>query len=226
MPDYLHIAREENKNKQYFIETHGCQMNVADTEIVETILESAGYAKTEEMSAADVVLVNTCAIRENAEKKIWNKLESQYSAIKKKNKEAVVGVLGCMAERLKEKVLEHKIVDLVAGPDAYRDLPRLIKIIESKQDGEQAMNVQLSFDETYGDIIPVRKDKNKLHAWISIMRGCNNMCAFCIVPFTRGRERSRSTTSIMDEVRYLRDEGFREITLLGQNVNSYHDTSH
>jgi MiaB/RimO family radical SAM methylthiotransferase len=200
-------------------------MNVADTEIVETILESAGFAKTEEMSAADVVLVNTCAIRENAEKKIWNKLESQYSAIKKKNKQAVVGVLGCMAERLKEKVLEHRIVDLVAGPDAYRDLPRLIKIIESKQDGERAMNVQLSFDETYGDIIPVRKDKNKLHAWISIMRGCNNMCAFCIVPFTRGRERSRSTTSIFDEVRYLRDEGFREITLLGHNVNSYHDTS-
>jgi len=128
-----------------------------------------------------------------------------------------------MAERLKEKFLEHKIVDLVAGPDSYRDLPRLIKILESKENGEQAMNVQLSFDETYADIIPVRKDKNKLHAWISIMRGCNNMCSFCIVPFTRGRERSRPSNSIEDEVRYLRDEGFREITLLGQNVNSYHD---
>jgi tRNA-2-methylthio-N6-dimethylallyladenosine synthase len=131
-----------------------------------------------------------------------------------------------MAERLKEKFLENKFVDLVAGPDAYRDLPRLIKILESKTnqtDGEQAMNVQLSFDETYADIIPVRKDKNKLHAWISIMRGCNNMCAFCIVPFTRGRERSRPTASIENEVRYLRDEGIKEITLLGQNVNSYHD---
>lgn len=166
------------------------------------------------MTKADVVLVNTCAIREGAEKKVWNKIESQYSAVKKKNKEAIVGVLGCMAERLKEKFLENKFVDIVAGPDAYRDLPRLIKIIESKQDDE-AMNVQLSFDETYADIIPVRKDKNKLHAYISIMRGCNNMCSFCIVPFTRGRERSRAVSSIEDEVRYLRDEGFREITLLG-----------
>ncbi len=129
-----------------------------------------------------------------------------------------------MAERLKDKFLEHKVVDLVAGPDSYRDLPRLIKILESKQE-EQAMNVQLSFDETYADIIPVRKDKNKLHAWISIMRGCNNMCSFCIVPFTRGRERSRPAKSIEDEVKYLRDQGFREITLLGQNVNSFHDQS-
>lgn len=215
MPEYLHIDRESNKNKKYFIETHGCQMNVADTEIVQTILESAGFQHSEDMATADVVLVNTCAIRENAEKKIWNKLESQYAGIKKKNKDAIIGVLGCMAERLKERFLEHRIVDLVAGPDSYRDLPRLIKIIESKQTGEQAMNVQLSFDETYADIIPVRKDKNKLHAWISIMRGCNNMCSFCIVPFTRGRERSRPTASIEDEVRYLRDEGFREITLLG-----------
>ena len=198
-------------------------MNVADTEIVETILESAGFQKSEEMYEADVVLVNTCAIRENAEKKIWNKLESTYAGIKKKNKNAVIGVLGCMAERLKEKFLQHRIVDLVAGPDAYRDLPRLIKIIESKDEGEQAMNVQLSFDETYADIIPVRKGKNKLHAWISVMRGCNNMCSFCIVPFTRGRERSRPVTSIEDEVRYLRDEGIKEVTLLGQNVNSYHD---
>lgn len=198
-------------------------MNVADSEIVQTILESAGFAQAEDIKKADVVLLNTCAIREGAEKKIWNKLQTSYAGIKKQNKDAVIGVLGCMAERLKEKVLEHKVVDLVAGPDAYRDLPRLIKIIESKQGGDQAMNVQLSFDETYADIIPVRKDKNKLHAWISIMRGCNNMCSFCIVPFTRGRERSRPTSSIEDEVRYLRDEGFREITLLGQNVNSYHD---
>ena len=218
------MAREENKNKKYFIETHGCQMNVADSEIVQTILEGAGFEHSDDMNKADVILINTCAIREGAEKKIWNKIESQYGGIKKRNKEAIVGVLGCMAERLKEKFLEHKFVDLVAGPDAYRDLPRLIKILESKsQTSEQAMNVQLSFDETYADIIPVRKDKNKLHAWISIMRGCNNMCSFCIVPFTRGRERSRPSASIEDEVRYLRDEGYKEITLLGQNVNSYHD---
>ena len=171
-----------------------------------------------------MVLVNTCAIREGAEKKIWNKLDSTYAGVKKRNKEAIVGVLGCMAERLKDKFLESKAVDLVAGPDSYRDLPRLIKILESKQ-SEQAMNVQLSFDETYADIVPVRKDKSQLHAWISIMRGCNNMCSFCIVPFTRGRERSRPAASVEDEVRLLRDQGVREITLLGQNVNSYHDHS-
>jgi tRNA-2-methylthio-N6-dimethylallyladenosine synthase len=160
------------------------------------------------------VLVNTCAIREGAEKKIWNKIENNYTFLKRQNPSRVIGVLGCMAERLKEKFLESKVVDLVAGPDAYRDLPRLIKVIESKQD-ESTMNVQLSFEETYGDVIPVRKDKEKLNAWISIMRGCNNMCSFCIVPFTRGRERSRAVTSIEDEVKYLRDEGFKEITLLG-----------
>jgi tRNA-2-methylthio-N6-dimethylallyladenosine synthase len=215
LPDYLHIERESNRNKKYFIETHGCQMNVADSEIVQSILEGAGFEHCEDKEVADVIFVNTCAIREGAEKKIWNKIESQYSGLKKRRKGVIVGVLGCMAERLKEKFLENKVIDLVAGPDAYRDLPRLIKIIESKESNETAMNVQLSFDETYADIIPVRKDKNKLHAWISIMRGCNNMCSFCIVPFTRGRERSRPSASIEDEVRYLRDDGFREITLLG-----------
>ncbi|CDW86023.1 rna modification family [Stylonychia lemnae] len=223
LPSYLHIQREDNKNKTYFIETHGCQMNVADTEIVQSILESAGFEASENINKADVVLVNTCAIREGAEKKIWNKIDTHYHGVKKNNKDAIIGVLGCMAERLKEKFLENKNVDLVAGPDSYRDLPRLIKIIESKQNDEQAINVQLSFDETYADIIPVRKDKNKLHAWISIMRGCNNMCSFCIVPFTRGRERSRPVISIEDEVKLLRDQGIKEITLLGQNVNSYHD---
>ena len=143
--------------------------------------------------------------------------------MKKRNSDKIVGMLGCMAERLKDKVLEHKVVDLVAGPDAYRDIPRLLKILKNKESEEQPMNVQLSFDETYADIIPVRKDKSNQHAWVSIMRGCNNMCSFCIVPFTRGRERSRPVSSIEDEIKYLRDEGIREVTLLGQNVNSYHD---
>lgn len=168
--------------------------------------------------------MNTCAIRDGAEQKIWNKLRSKYNALKLRNPEIKIGILGCMAERLKDKFLDSKIVDIVAGPDAYRDLPNLIHLIDSEQQ-DQAMNVQLSFDETYADIIPVRRDKSKLHAWISIMRGCNNMCSFCIVPFTRGRERSRPSVSIEDEVRYLRDEGIREVTLLGQNVNSYHDIS-
>ena len=170
-------------------------------------------------------MVNTCAIRENAEKKIWNKLNSLYGVEKKKRPDIKIGVLGCMAERVKDKMLEHRVVDLVAGPDAYRDLPRLLSLLDSDQ-SEGAMNVQLSQDETYADILPVRRNKDALNAWISIMRGCNNMCSFCIVPFVRGRERNRAATSIVDEVRYLRDEGVKEITLLGQNVNSYHDKAH
>ena len=197
-------------------------MNVADSEIVETVLDQAGYTMAEDSEQADVLLINTCAIREGAEQKIWNKLKSKHHAMKVRNQNLKVGVLGCMAERLKDQLLEHKVVDLVAGPDAYRDIPRLLQILDSDSQ-EQPMNVQLSFDETYADIIPVRKDKSKQHAWISIMRGCNNMCSFCIVPFTRGRERSRPVMSIEDEVKYLRDEGIREVTLLGQNVNSYRD---
>uniref|UniRef100_A0A7S3CTV3 Uncharacterized protein n=1 Tax=Strombidium rassoulzadegani TaxID=1082188 RepID=A0A7S3CTV3_9SPIT len=213
-----------SSGKSYFIETHGCQMNVADSQIVETVMDSAGYSMADDAEEADVLFINTCAIREGAEQKIWNKLGSKHHAMKLRKREKKIGVLGCMAERLKDKMLENKTVDLVAGPDAYRDLPRLLKILENQsEESEQAMNVQLSFDETYADIIPVRKDKNDFHAWISIMRGCNNMCSFCIVPFTRGRERSRPTLSIEDEVRYLRDQGVREVTLLGQNVNSYHD---
>lgn len=226
--DYLQIDRAANlaRGTTYFVETHGCQMNVSDSELVETILDSAGYQQAEDAECADILLVNTCAIREGAEQKIWNKLGSKHAGMKKRNKEKVVGVLGCMAERLKDKMLENRTVDLVAGPDAYRDLPRLLKILDTSREGdeaEQPMNVQLSFDETYADIIPVRKDKSQQHAWISIMRGCNNMCSFCIVPFTRGRERSRPGLSIEDEVRYLQDQGIKEITLLGQNVNSYHD---
>ena len=207
--------RLNNSGKSYFIETHGCQMNEADTEIVASVLEQAGYIRaTDGISQADVIMVNTCAIREGAEQKIWNKLESLYGVEKKRRPGVKIGVLGCMAERIKEKMLEHKVVDLVAGPDAYRDLPRLLSLLESDQ-SEGAMNVQLSQDETYADILPVRRDKESLNAWISIMRGCNNMCSFCIVPFVRGRERNRPMTSIVDEVRYLRDQGVKEITLLG-----------
>ena len=189
-------------------------MNVADTEIVASVLENSGYTAAENLQGADVILLNTCAIREGAEQKIWNKLGSLYWAEKQRRKSVRVGVLGCMAERVKEKMLEHKVVDLVAGPDAYRDLPRLLSLLDSDST-EDAMNVQLSQDETYADILPVRRDKESLHAWISIMRGCNNMCSFCIVPFVRGRERNRPATSIIDEVKHLRDEGVREITLLG-----------
>jgi tRNA A37 methylthiotransferase MiaB len=218
LPDYLQIERAQNRGRTYFIETHGCQMNVADSEIVETVLDSAGYSRACDAETADVLLLNTCAIREGAEKKIWNKLRSKYDGFKKRKPAKVIGMLGCMAERLKEKVLEEKLVDIVAGPDAYRDIPRLIKIVngDGTGDRQQAMNVQLSLDETYADIIPVRKDVGQNHhAWISIMRGCNNMCAFCIVPFTRGRERSRPVLSIEDEVKYLRDAGIKEVTLLG-----------
>lgn len=192
-------------------------MNVADSEIVASVLENAGYTAAEDMTTADVILVNTCAIRENAETKIWNKLRSTYGVEKKKRPDVKVGVLGCMAERIKEKMLEHQVVDLVAGPDAYRDLPRLLSLLDTQdeQTEQGAMNVQLSQDETYADILPVRKNKDSLNAWISIMRGCNNMCSFCIVPFVRGRERNRPATSIVDEVRYLRDDGIKEITLLG-----------
>ena len=202
-------------NKSYFIETHGCQMNVSDSQLVETILDSAGYQISVDAENADVLFLNTCAIREGAEQKIWNKLNTKYDGMKKRKQDKIVGVLGCMAERLKDQLLENKNVDLVAGPDAYRDLPRLLKILENKDSEEQPMNVQLSFDETYADIIPVRKDKNNRHAWISIMRGCNNMCSFCIVPFTRGRERSRPVSSIEDEVKYLQEQGIKEVTLLG-----------
>ena len=195
-------------------------MNVADSELVETILDSAGYRQADSLESSDVVFLNTCAIRDGAEQKIWNKLEGKHRALRMRNKELKVGVLGCMAERLKDKMLESGLVDLVAGPDAYRDLPRLLKVLDSEAD-EKAINVQLSFDETYADIIPVRQ--NQLQAWISIMRGCNNMCSFCIVPFTRGRERSRPVPSIIDEVKYLAEAGVKEVTLLGQNVNSYHD---
>eukprot|EP00501_MAST-03F_sp_TOSAG23-6_P000328 GSMAST32.ASY1.ANO1.335.1 assembled CDS len=214
--DALDQVLLEVPGSTYYIQTYGCQMNVSDTEIVCSLLDDAGFKKTTDENSADIVLINTCAIRDGAENTIRNRLRNMTG---ERKAAALVGVLGCMAERLKSKLLEEeKIVDLIAGPDAYRDLPHLIKLV---QGGERAMNVQLSLDETYADVKPVRTSKSNVSAWCSIMRGCNNMCTYCIVPFTRGRERSRPFESILDEVRALSDNGCKEVTLLGQNVNSY-----
>lgn len=203
---------------RFYIETYGCQMNFADSEIVNSILIESGMEAVQAAEQADVVLLNTCAIRDNAESKIWNRLK-ELRGLKKINKAMTVGVLGCMAERIKEKVIEREhLVDLVVGPDAYRDLPNLLEQIE---DGRKAVNVLLSLEETYADITPVRTSGNGVTAFVSIMRGCDNMCSFCVVPFTRGRERSRPVESILSELRQLSNEGYKEVTLLGQNVNSY-----
>jgi tRNA-2-methylthio-N6-dimethylallyladenosine synthase len=205
-------------SKKVYIETYGCQMNVADSEVVVSILAESGYTPTENINEALLILINTCSIRENAEQRIWGRLKA-ISHLKKKNKEIVVGLIGCMAERLKEKVLEtEKLVDIVVGPDAYRGLPLLVTEAES---GHRAVNVLLSREETYADISPVRMDKNGVSSFVSIMRGCNNMCAYCIVPYVRGAERSRNPESVLREVRELFDMGYREVTLLGQNVDSY-----
>ncbi|MFP4605891.1 MAG: tRNA (N6-isopentenyl adenosine(37)-C2)-methylthiotransferase MiaB [Bacteroidales bacterium] len=204
--------------KKYYIETYGCQMNVADSEVVGSIMRDNGFEATRDIDSADLILVNTCSIRENAEQRIWGRLDV-FRQIKEKNSGVKVGVIGCMAERLKEKLIDkEKSVDLVIGPDAYRDLPKLIETTES---GQKGVNTILSKEETYGDIIPVRTDKNKISAFISIMRGCNNMCSYCIVPFVRGRERSREPGTIASEVKQLEQEGYKEITLIGQNVDSY-----
>ncbi len=216
---------EENNNtgkRKLYIESYGCQMNFSDSEIVTSILQEGGYATTANFENADVILLNTCAIRENAEQKVRNRLNN-FGYLKKKRPDLVVGVLGCMAERLKTKFLEEeKIVDVVAGPDAYRDLPNLLNEAE---DGQKAINVFLSKEETYADISPVRLNSNGVTAFVSIMRGCDNMCSFCVVPFTRGRERSRDPYSIIKECQDLLDNGFKEVTLLGQNVDSYKWTS-
>ncbi|XP_078698114.1 mitochondrial tRNA methylthiotransferase CDK5RAP1-like [Branchiostoma floridae x Branchiostoma belcheri] len=212
------------RRKVYF-ETYGCQMNVSDTEIAWSVLKDSGYQRTESVNDADVILAVTCAIRENAEQKIWTRLQ-QFRAMKTrrgKNRPLKVGVLGCMAERLKKDLLEReKSVDLIAGPDAYRDLPRLLSLTSS---GQRAANVVLSLEETYADVMPVRMNAGAPTAFVSIMRGCDNMCSYCIVPFTRGRERSRPIRSILEEVRALSGQGVKEVTLLGQNVNSYRDMS-
>lgn len=207
-----------NNGKKLLLESYGCQMNFSDSEIVASILQKEGFSSTENYEDADVIFVNTCAIRENAEQRVRQRLQD-YKRVKKKNPGAIIGVLGCMAERLKSKFLEEeKIVDLVVGPDAYRDIPNLI---EQADEGQKAVNVFLSKEETYADITPVRLHSNGVTAFISITRGCDNMCSFCVVPFTRGRERSRNPKSIINEARDLFNQGFREVTLLGQNVDSY-----
>jgi tRNA-2-methylthio-N6-dimethylallyladenosine synthase len=204
--------------KTYYIETYGCQMNVADSEVIASILSGAGYESVSDIKTADLILVNTCSIRENAEQRVWGRLDL-FRSEKRKRPQVVVGVLGCMAERLKEKLLESdKMVDMVVGPDAYRDLPMLLT---SAGEGHKAVNVLLSREETYADISPVRLDSNGVSAFISIMRGCNNMCAYCVVPYTRGAERSRDPNTIVREAQEIFNQGYREVTLLGQNVNSY-----
>jgi len=206
------------KARKLYIESYGCQMNFSDSEIVASILRKEGFDTTSDISQADLVFLNTCSIREKAEQTVRNRL-GQINSIKKQKPEMMVGILGCMAERLKTRLLEEeKIVDLVAGPDAYRDLPKLINQVD---DGEKAVNTFLSREETYADITPVRLNSNGVTAFISIMRGCDNMCTFCVVPFTRGRERSRDPHSILAEANDLFSRGFREVTLLGQNVDSY-----
>tara|TARA_X000000950_G_scaffold144130_1_gene178453 strand:- start:5613 stop:7109 length:1497 start_codon:yes stop_codon:yes gene_type:complete len=222
-PDTLQGFSEIEKNKptqnlQFYIESYGCQMNFSDSEIVASILDKQGYQPTTSMELADLVLVNTCSIREKAEQTVRKRLEL-FNGLKQKNKNLKIGVLGCMAERLKHKFLEEeKMVDLVVGPDAYKDIPNLLREAEAER---EAVNVILSKEETYGDISPVRLASNGVSAFVTITRGCDNMCTFCVVPFTRGRERSRDPKSILEEVNDLVNKGYKEITLLGQNVDSY-----
>ena len=210
--------QEKTERKKLFIETYGCQMNVADSEVVAGIMAGEGYELTDELKAADLILVNTCSVREKAEQTVRNKL-ANFTHLKRLRPHLVIGVLGCMAERLKEKLLEEeRMVDLVAGPDAYRDLPRLV---EQAQASLPAVNVRLSLCETYDGIRPVRLSESSPTAFVSVMRGCDNMCTYCVVPYTRGRERSRDPQSVLEEIRVLQDKGVREVTLLGQNIDSY-----
>lgn len=210
--------QEKTERKKLFIETYGCQMNVADSEVVAGIMAGEGYELTDELKAADLILVNTCSVREKAEQTVRNKL-ANFTHLKRLRPHLVIGVLGCMAERLKEKLLEEeRMVDLVAGPDAYRDLPRLV---EQAQASLPAVNVRLSLCETYDGIRPVRLSEGSPTAFVSVMRGCDNMCTYCVVPYTRGRERSRDPQSVLEEIRVLQDKGVREVTLLGQNIDSY-----
>ncbi|HXJ97702.1 MAG TPA: tRNA (N6-isopentenyl adenosine(37)-C2)-methylthiotransferase MiaB [Gelidibacter sp.] len=216
--EHLILEQKKENQRKLFIESYGCSMNFSDSEIVASILYKEGYNTTEKLEDADLVLINTCSIRDKAEQTIRKRLE-KFNAVKRSNPKMKVGVLGCMAERLKSKLLEEeKIVDLVVGPDAYKDLPNLLAEVD---EGRDAINVILSKDETYGDISPVRLNSNGVSAFVSITRGCDNMCTFCVVPFTRGRERSRDPQSILEEVHDLWNKGFKEITLLGQNVDSY-----
>jgi len=214
----LFNGEEKSYNKHFYIESYGCQMNFSDSEIVASILAEAQYGPTRNMDEADLILINTCSIREKAEQTVRRRL-SEFNKVKKKNPGTLVGVLGCMAERLKAKLMEEeKLVDLVIGPDAYRDLPNLLATAD---EGDKGINVLLSREETYADISPVRLQSNGVSAFVTIMRGCDNMCSFCVVPFTRGRERSRDAFSIIAEITDLQKRGYKEITLLGQNVDSY-----
>ena len=210
----------QGDGKKIFIETYGCQMNFGDSEIVVSIMQREGYFYTDNIEEADIILINTCSIRDNAEQRIWGRL-NEMRRLRRKKPSLLVGIIGCMAERLKEQLLEEGHgVDIVAGPDTYRDLPKLCREAES---GGKGINTLLSTEETYADIAPVRLDKNGVSGFISIMRGCNNFCAYCVVPYTRGRERSRSHETIVNEAQTLFENGYREVTLLGQNVNSYAD---
>lgn len=204
-------------SKKIYIETYGCQMNVGDSEVIFSILGKEGYERTESMDDADVILANTCSVRDNAEQRIWGRIEVFHKQ-KEKRSGVVVGIVGCMAERLKDKLLDTHKVDLVAGPDSYRTLPTLLRDIAPDK---PKINVMLSHEETYADIVPVRTDRNGVSAFISIMRGCNNVCSYCVVPYTRGAERSRDPQTIVDEARDVFSKGYKEVTLLGQNVDSY-----
>ncbi len=216
--NYTNLRPITGEGKKKFNETYGCQMNEGDNEIVDYIMQQEGYIYTENIAEADVVLINTCSIRDNAEQRIWGRL-SEMRQRRKAKPSLVVGIIGCMAERLKEQLIESDYgVDIVAGPDAYRDLPNLIRKAEN---GEKGINVELSKEETYAEIAPVRLDRNGVSGFIAIMRGCNNFCSYCVVPYTRGRERSRAYDTIVAEARTLFENGYREVTLLGQNVNSY-----
>lgn len=208
----------DKTTKKLYIETYGCQMNFSDSEIVGSIMSENNYETTTEISKADLIFINTCSIRDNAEQRVRKRLK-ELNAFKKKNPDVRIGVIGCMAERLKEKLLEEEqSIDIIVGPDAYRDLPQLMTTVES---GQKAINVILSEEETYADITPVRLGENKISAFISIMRGCQNFCSYCVVPYTRGKERSRKPETIINEARDLFEKGYKEVTLLGQNVNSY-----
>ena len=205
-----------NEEKKLFIETYGCQMNVADSEVVASIMKMDGYTLTDKIEDADAVFVNTCSVRDNAEQKVYGRLQ-YFQSLKRKKKSLIVGVLGCMAERVKEELINVHHADLVVGPDSYMDLPNLVGAVEH---GEKAINVELSTQETYKDVMPLKLGGAHISGFVSIMRGCNNFCTYCIVPYTRGRERSRDVESILNEIRDMRDKGFKEATLLGQNVNS------
>lgn len=212
------MSTDKHSDKKLYIETYGCQMNVADTEVVASIMEMDGYSLTNDDREADAIFVNTCSIRENAEQKVIQRLDYFQSLKRKRKEKLIIGVLGCMAERAKSELIEKHHADLVVGPDAYLDLPNLVGAAEQ---GEKAMNIELSKTETYKDVIPLKMEGSNISGYISIMRGCDKFCTYCIVPFTRGRERSREPESILNELRVMREKGFREVILLGQNVNSY-----